>query len=80
MFDVLHPDQAVVTRGYVSLGMPPEAADNGSVYETTVKLAILHITELRPLRRRARARKKQGSRRRSLTRGARRWTLARLSR
>ena len=55
-FDVLHPDQAVVTRGFVFLGQPPEAGENGGWYETTIKLSILHITGLRPLRRRVRRR------------------------
>ncbi len=58
VYDVVHPDQAMVTRGHVVLGIPPEATENGGVFESTVKLAILHITELRPLRRRARSRKK----------------------
>ncbi|MCG3130514.1 MAG: hypothetical protein FLDDKLPJ_01276 [Phycisphaerae bacterium] len=50
-YDVVHPDQAMVTRGHVVLGIPPDAAENSGVFEDTVKLAILHVIEIRPLRR-----------------------------
>jgi hypothetical protein len=48
-FDVLHPDQAMVSRAHVVLGIPAEAAGDGGVFETTTKISILHITELRPI-------------------------------
>ncbi len=30
-YDVVHPDQAMVTRGHVVLGIPPDAAENSGV-------------------------------------------------
>ncbi len=56
-YDVVHPDQGVVARGHIALGLPPESGENGSYYETTIQVSILHITELRPLRRKARPRR-----------------------
>ncbi len=60
-FDVLHPDQAMVTRGHLIVGLPPEASENGGWFDTTVKLSILHITELRPIQRRRPRKPSRGS-------------------
>lgn len=56
-WDITHPDQAMVTRGHLIVGVQPEATDNGSIYETSMKLSILHITSIRPLRRPSRRRR-----------------------
>ncbi|HEY3244596.1 MAG TPA: hypothetical protein VGM03_14745 [Phycisphaerae bacterium] len=57
ILNVRHPDQAMVVRGHVIVGLPPEASENGGSFESATKVSILHITELRPLGRRPRTRR-----------------------
>lgn len=46
-YDVLHPEQVIVARDSVTIGVPSE--EGGDFYETTDFIDLIHVVRLEPL-------------------------------